>query len=91
MAHYAYIDENNIVIDVITGRNEDEVVDGISDWEAYYGAMRGLRCLRTSYNNNIRGRYAGIGMRYDEDLDEFVPVYEMLDGKVNTTYGDYAR
>lgn len=91
MAHYAYIDEKNIVVDVITGRNEDEVINGISDWEAYYGAMRGLRCLRTSYNHNIRGRYAGVGMRYDETLDEFVPIHRTLDGKIDTTYGDYAK
>lgn len=73
MAHYAFLDENNIVTEVITGRNEDEVVDGISDWEAYYGQLRGQRCVRTSYNANIRKNYAGIGYRYDEDLDAFIP------------------
>ena len=73
MAHYAFLDENNIVTEVITGRNEDEVVDGISDWEAYYGNLRGQVCKRTSYNNNIRKNYAGIGFRYDETLDAFIP------------------
>lgn len=72
MAHYAFLDENNIVTEVITGRNEDEVVDGISDWEAYYGEFRGQRCLRTSYNNNIRGTYAGVGYSYNEEEDIFV-------------------
>lgn len=72
MAHYAFLDENNIVTEVIVGRNEDEVVDGISDWEAYYGEFRGQRCLRTSYNNNIRGVYAGIGYSYNEEEDIFV-------------------
>lgn len=72
MAHYAFLDENNIVTEVITGRNEYEVVDGISDWEAYYGEFRGQRCLRTSYNNNIRGIYAGIGFSYNEEEDIFV-------------------
>lgn len=72
MAHYAFLDENNIVTEVITGRNEDEVVDGISDWEAHYGEFRGQRCLRTSYNNNIRGTYAGIGFSYNEEEDIFV-------------------
>ncbi len=72
MAHYAFLDENNIVTEVITGRNEDEVVDGISDWEAYYSSFRGQRCLRTSYNNNIRGVFAGIGYTYDAELDKFV-------------------
>jgi len=73
MAHYAFLDENNIVTEVITGRNEDEVVDGISDWETYYGNQRGQVCKRTSYNNNIRKNYAGIGYSYDETLDAFIP------------------
>jgi hypothetical protein len=72
MAHYAFLDENNIVTEVIVGRNEYEVVDGISDWEAYYGEFRGQRCVRTSYNNNIRGVYAGIGYSYNEEEDIFV-------------------
>jgi hypothetical protein len=72
MAHYAFLDENNIVTEVIVGRNEDEVVDGISDWEAHYGEFRGQRCVRTSYNNNIRGTYAGIGYSYNEEEDIFV-------------------
>lgn len=73
MAHYAFLDNDNIVTEVIVGRNEDEVVDGISDWEAYYGNIRGQRCVRTSYNGNIRKNYAGIGFRYDETLDAFIP------------------
>jgi len=73
MAHYAFIDENNIVTEVITGRNEDEVVDGISDWEAYYGELRDQTCVRTSYNGNIRKNYAGIGFTYDVELDAFIP------------------
>ena len=72
MAHYAFLDENNIVTEVIPGRHEDEVVDGISDWEAYYGEFRGQVCKRTSYNNNIRGVYAGIGYSYNEEEDIFV-------------------
>ena len=72
MAHYAFLDENNIVTEVIVGRNEDEVVNGISDWEAYYGQLRQQKCLRTSYNANIRGNYAGIGMTYDETNDVFL-------------------
>ena len=72
MAHYAFLDENNIVTEVIVGRNEDEVVDGISDWEAHYGEFRGQVCKRTSYNNNIRGTYAGIGYYYNAEEDIFV-------------------
>jgi hypothetical protein len=73
MAHYAFIDDNNIVTQVIVGRNEDEVVDGISDWETYYADVYGQRCVRTSYNANIRKNYAGIGFTYDEGRDAFVP------------------
>ena len=72
MAHYAFLDENNIVTEVIVGRNEDEVVDGISDWEAHYGEFRGQTCKRTSYNNNIRGTYAGIGYSYNLEEDIFI-------------------
>jgi hypothetical protein len=72
MAHYAFLDENNIVTEVIVGRNENEIVDGISDWETHYAEVSGQRCVRTSYNNNIRGVYAGIGMSYNEEQDIFV-------------------
>jgi hypothetical protein len=72
MAHYAFLDENNIVTEVITGRNEDEIVEGISDWEEAYGAIRGQTCKRTSYNNNIRKQYAGIGYSYDPVADVFI-------------------
>lgn len=72
MAHYAFLDENNIVTQVIVGRNEDEVVDGISDWEKYYGELMNQKCVRTSYNGRIRGRYAGIGYVYNEARDLFI-------------------
>jgi hypothetical protein len=49
MAHYAFLDENNIVTEVIVGKDEGE--DGI-DWEAHYGAFRGQTCKRTSYNTH---------------------------------------
>jgi hypothetical protein len=72
MAHYAFLDENNIVTEVITGRNEWEIVDGISDWERAYGEIRGQVCKRTSYNGNIRYNYAGIGYTYDPIDDAFI-------------------
>jgi hypothetical protein len=50
MAHYAFTDENGIVTEVIVGRSENNTVDGIIDWELYYGEFRGQTCLRTSYN-----------------------------------------
>ena len=73
MAHYAFLDENNIVTQVIVGRDEWEVVGKIKDWEAYYGAINGVVCKRTSYNGNIRKNFAGIGFTYDEDRDAFIP------------------
>ena len=72
MAHYAFLDDENVVTEVIVGRNEDEVVDGISDWEAHYSEIRGQACKRTSYNGNIRKNYAGIGYHYNEELDAFI-------------------
>jgi hypothetical protein len=75
MAHYAFLDENNIVTEVITGRDEWEVVDGITDWEQAYSEVRGQVCKRTSYNaatNGFRKNYAGIGYTYDSINDAFI-------------------
>jgi hypothetical protein len=84
MAHYAYINDDNLVVEVITGINENEIVNDITDWEAFYTTQReGLRAVRTSYNTvagehlaggtPFRGNYAGIGFTYDEQLDAFIP------------------
>jgi hypothetical protein len=70
MAHYAFLDENNIVTEVIVGIDETELIDGL-DPETWYGNFRGQACKRTSYNANIRGKYAGIGMIYDPVEDVF--------------------
>jgi len=71
MAHYAFLDENNIVTEVITGIDETETIEGL-DPETWYGNFRGQTCKRTSYNNNIRFNYAGIGYSYDENRDAFI-------------------
>ena len=71
MAHYAFLDDNNIVTEVIVGVHETELIDG-KDPEIWYGEFRGQRCVRTSYNGNIRKNYAGIGFTYDETLDAFI-------------------
>lgn len=73
MAHYAFLDENNIVTEVIVGIDETELIDGKSP-EIWYGEFRNQRCVRTSYNGNIRKNFAGIGYSYDEALDAFVPI-----------------
>lgn len=74
MAHYAFLDENNIVTEVIPGRHEWEEVDGITDWEQAYSEIRSQVCKRTSYSGSYRKNYAGIGMKYDEILDAFIPI-----------------
>jgi len=71
MAHYAFIDTNNVVTEVITGIDETELIEGL-DPETWYGNFRGQPCVRTSYNGNIRKQYAGIGYTYDEVNDVFV-------------------
>lgn len=87
MAHYAFLDENNVVTEVITGKNEANF-----DWERQYGSFRGQACKRTSYNTRggvyydpetnkpsadqskaFRKNYAGIGFTYDPDKDAFIP------------------
>jgi hypothetical protein len=80
MAHYAFLDENNVVTEVIPGKNEGE--DGV-DWEEWYGKFRNQTCKRTSYNmirgehqlggTPFRKNYAGVGFTYDEARDAFLP------------------
>jgi hypothetical protein len=71
MAHYAFLDENNTVCEVITGIDETELIEGL-DTETWYGNFRGQVCKRTSYNSKIRKNYAGIGYTYDETRDAFI-------------------
>jgi hypothetical protein len=71
MAHYAFLDENNIVTEVIVGKDETELIEGLTP-EVWYGNFRNQVCKRTSYNDNIRKNYAGIGYTYDEELDAFI-------------------
>lgn len=71
MAHYAFIDDNSIVTEVIVGIDETELIEGKSP-EDWYGEFRGQKCVRTSYNGNIRYNYAGIGYTYDPVDDAFI-------------------
>jgi len=71
MAHYAFLDESNIVTEVIAGKDETELIDGLTP-EEWYGNFRGQQCVRTSYNGNIRYNYAGIGYTYDPIDDAFI-------------------
>ena len=71
MAHYAFLDENNIVTEVIVGVDETELIEGL-DTETWYGNFRGQTCKRTSYNARIRGNYAGMGYTYLPLEDIFI-------------------
>lgn len=71
MAHYAFLDNNSIVTEVIPGKDESELIDGV-DPETWYGNFRGQVCKRTSYNGKIRYNYAGIGFTYDLEADAFI-------------------
>ena len=71
MAHYAFLDDNSIVTEVITGIDETELIEGL-DPETWYGNFRGQVCKRTSYNGNYRYNYAGVGFHFDADADAFI-------------------
>ena len=71
MAHYAFLDNNNIVTEVIVGIDETETIEGL-DTETWYGNFRNQVCKRTSYNNRIRFNYAGKGFTYDLEADAFI-------------------
>jgi len=80
MAHYAFLNMQNIVTEVIVGKDE---TDGPTNWEMHYGNIREQVCKRTSYNTRggahindgtpFRKNYAGIGYTYDYARDAFIP------------------
>ena len=92
MAHYAFLDNNNIVTEVITGIDEAELIEGL-DPEIWYGNFRGQTCKRTSYNTwrnshktngtPFRKNYASIGYTYDKDFDAFIPPKPYPSWKLN--------
>lgn len=71
MAHYAFLDDDNKVTEVITGIDESQLIEGLSP-ENWYENFRGQKCVRTSYNAKIRGKFAGIGDTYNEEEDIFI-------------------
>lgn len=71
MAHYAFLNADNIVTEVIVGIDETELIEG-KDTETWYSEFRGQTCVRTSYNGKIRFNYAGIGYTYDPIDDAFI-------------------
>jgi hypothetical protein len=85
MAHYAFLDKNNIVTEVIVGKDETELIEGL-DPETWYGQFRGQTCKRTSYNNNIRKQYAGMGYIYNPDADVFISLSPFDSWLLNETF-----
>ena len=71
MAHYAYLDSNNIVVLVTVGKDETELINGL-DTETYYAQGTPYTVKRTSYNAKIRGKYAGKGDTYNSVEDLFI-------------------
>mgnify|MGYP006921398472 CR=1 FL=1 len=71
MAHYAFLDESNIVTEVIVGIDETELIEGL-DPETWYGNFKNQTCKRTSYSHKIRYNYAGVGYTYDPIDDAFI-------------------
>ena len=90
MAHYALLNDKNIVVQVIVGKDESEG-DGI--WESFYKAETGLTCKRTSYNTYggvhreggtpFRKNYASVGFCYDPTFDAFIPPKPFPSWKLN--------
>lgn len=97
MAHYALLDKNNVVVQVITGVDEDVIqtdLDGTQvggstqAWEEFYASrpwFEGLTCKRTSFNGNIRANPARIGGTYDPDFDVFISPPSFPSWKLNYT------
>ena len=67
MSHWAEIDENNIVLRVLVGDNNEP-----DEGEAFMNSLGGT-WVKTSYNGTIRKNYAGVGYSYRSDIDAFVP------------------
>ena len=93
MAHYAWINENNFVVAVTTGVDEDVIQQGVGGsseaWEAFYKIainQPGIYVKRTSYNNNIRKQYAGIGYTYDPVNDVFIAPQPYLSWSLDGNY-----
>ena len=94
MAHYAFLDSNNVVTEVIVGVNENELIEGLSP-EIWYGNFRNQVCKRTSYNtyggvhssggDAYRKNYAGIGYTYNSARDAFIPPKPFSSWILNTT------
>ena len=73
MAHYAQINSDNVVVNVLVMDNDMETNDGEQaciDW--LQANVHADDWVKTSYNNNIRKQYAGVGFTYDSSKDKFI-------------------
>lgn len=84
MAHFAQIDDNNIVVQVLVVPDEQQHRG--QDYLAN-DLMLGGRWVQTSYNSNMRGMFAGIGYTYNEELDIFLPPQPFPSWVINTEFG----
>ena len=95
MAHFAQLDSNNVVTQVIVVSNDDitdsngnEVESiGVAFCQKLLGADTNWK--QTSYNNNMRTRYAGIGYSYNSELDAFIPPQPYTSWTLNSTSKDW--
>lgn len=97
MAHYALLDSQNYVIDIITGVDENDKTNlpkEFNSWEEFYSnEMNASDCKRTSYNTSgnkhvnegtpFRGNFAGLGYLYDSENDVFIPPKPTADATLN--------
>jgi hypothetical protein len=93
MAHFAQLDENNVVTQVIVVSN-NELLDanGQESEElgiAFCQRLFGGNWKQTSYNHNMRKRYAGIGYSYNAELDAFVPPKPYASWVLNNTEANW--
>jgi hypothetical protein len=88
MAHFAQLDDNNVVTQVIVVHNNELLDDGIEQEAkgiAFCESLLGGRWIQTSYNGNIRKNYAGIGYKYDANRDAFIPPKPYASWTLNET------
>lgn len=92
MAHFAKLDKNNIVLEVIVVNNDaldpsNEEINGIEFLTEWSGGHSNWK--QTSYNGNVRANYAGIGYKYDPDFNVFISPRPYLSWKLNYTTFDW--
>jgi hypothetical protein len=86
MAHYALLDENNVVVNVFEGKEPNDLSDGVTNWETFYGEHHNMTCKRTCFDGTtcgFRKNPAAIGAKYDSVRDAFIPAQPYLSWTLN--------